>query len=209
MAETGTSRICGGSRLPASIVSRIVRRPGIANRDNAYAAHALSASESTTPAAVTTRLLPRARTRPPPSKAVRNPSQEIETGNAPRPRAARSSNGRIATKTTNTTGLSHNSVSGIMPTCSHGERAGRGLRTGGRADRAVSVMSVLLRTCLAGQVRDDEADREHEDHDGDRGRVAEVPERERLLEHVRAQQLRHVVRPAPRHRPHDVEGAQR
>src|SRR5689334_21015525 len=217
MRATGISRICGGSRLPASMTSRIARLPGMWCRLSANAAHVASSSEKNTVKTVTMTLFSSAPPARAPVKTVMKPSKPNECGHEPRPFAVMSENERNATSTTKTMGAIQMSDTGVMITWKSQEPRRRGRRrTGaGAADGAVAsgvrgsvVMSVLLPRC-ADQVADDEDDREQEDHDGDGGAVGEVHGRERGLVHVRRQQLRRVVGPAAGHRPDDVEGAER
>src|SRR3954447_20107844 len=150
----------------------------------------------------------------PSTHAVRKaPSVRLD-GQVPSPLIAMSSKLRSDTRITNRTGRIHRKATGPMTAwntqpCFFRRRTGAGavaLSTRGRA--GAMAMSVLF-PGGADQVGDDEGDGEHEDHAGDPRAVAEVHEAEADLVHVRAQQLRAVVRAAASHRPDDVEGAQR
>src|SRR4051794_27722461 len=204
--DTGMSRICGGSRLPASITSRMVRRPGMANRLSAYAAIEARSRLMTTAGTVTWTLIHNARPMLPSPSAVMKPSRVNDCGQAAVPLAEMSSNDRNASTITKIIGAIHTSVRGIITAWKTQPRRLR-LTAGGccaplvavTSAMAVAVMLCLPRACgrsclhlvlrRAHQVRDDEDQRQREDDHRDGRGVAQVQEREALLEHVRAEQL--------------------
>ncbi len=114
--DTGISRICGGSRLPASMSSRIGRRNGMRNRLSAKAAHDASSSEKNTVKTVTMALLISDSPTRLCVKTVTKPSNERDLGSAPSPFEVMSPKLRKATKTTKTSGAIQSSDSGVMTT---------------------------------------------------------------------------------------------
>src|SRR4051794_16624510 len=207
---TGMSRICGGSRLPASMISKIPRPKGIRYRLSANAASEARNSTAITVQMVTITLLRRAPAMFPPTQAVRKALKVNEAGHEPSPLLAMSLKLRIETRITKTSGSTHSSVTGIITLwkthrrlCRRGPAAVSTAAVGARVTAVISLLSGS-----ADKVGDDEGDRQQEDHDGDGRAVAQVHLGEPDLVHVRAQQLGAVVRAAAGHRPDDVEGPQ-
>src|SRR3990170_3487574 len=201
---TGTSRICGGSRFPASMTSMMVRRPGMEYRLSANAAIEARISDRTTAGTVTSAELTIARLRLPSSPAVRKFDSVKDCGNAESPFCAMSSKDRTAMSSTNTIGATHSRVNGVMTRWNAKPRKRpcrpRGALAAGAGGVPVGISgtdgagvvvdtSVDLLPERAHQVRDDEPDGQRKDDDRQSGRLAEVQERERLLEHVGAEQL--------------------
>jgi hypothetical protein len=112
--ETGISRICGGSRFPASMVNRMVRRNGISYRLSANAAIEARSRLRMTAGTVTWMLTHIAWLMPPEPRAVRKPSSVNPAGSAVSPRRVMSSKGRNAMITTKIIGAIHSSESGAM-----------------------------------------------------------------------------------------------
>src|SRR5690606_3854663 len=174
MRATGISRICGGSRLPASMISSTARLPGMLCLLSANAAQDASSSENTTVNPVTMTLLISACPPPSPSrKTVTKPSRVKDCGSDPRPFEVRSAKVRNATSTTNASGRIQRIAIGVMTTWKTqclGRRRLRGVEATGAgltgAATVVALISVLLPRG-AHQVSDDEEDRQQEDHHGD------------------------------------------
>src|SRR5690606_26847509 len=207
MRATGISRICGGSRLPASITSSTARRPGMLCLLSANAAQDASSSENTTVKPVTTTLLISACPPPSPSrKTVTKPSRVTDCGSDPSPLEVRSANVRKATSTTNASGRIQRIAIGVMTTwkiqCLRRRRTG-GVDAEGAGPTGAATVVALISVLLprgAHQVSDDEEDGQQEDHDGDRRAVSEIHHAEARLVHVRRQQLRRVVGATAGHR---------